>query len=269
MAASRPLPPICLAWASLGLGDPEATLDYLEQAYAGHDAQLESNVYYRSSKARAAACISRITELADSIRGVGLLQPIIVRPFAVNGTKYEIVAGERRFRAMKMLAETYDIPDPKITAIIKEMDHAEAFMANVVENLQREDVTEQEEATAMAFFAETFGEGAIEELALKLGVSERYVRKRIQIMSLPKSIIWGWKHDILCYGHLEQFLRMSDRKEQLLYFKRIYKHRDDRWDAITVKRMSPTILNHHKRRFMAARVTRPAGGDKRHWRCGF
>lgn len=132
-----------------------------------------------------------ILELAESIKQHGLLQPITVRP---KGDQYEIVMGERRFRAWQ---ENYRL-NPKfpneIPCIVRVMSDEEALDAMITENLQRKDVDPIEEAFA---FGQLHAHGkSIEEIALRFGKSARFITERIKLDNLlPELKTWvtkGW-----------------------------------------------------------------------------
>jgi len=147
-----------------------------------------------------------LQELADNIEKQGLLQPITVRPISggnrfevVDGNAdfqpiYEIVCGERRYRAMSKLFDKWnslDVTDndgepvnhfSTITAIVREMTDEEAFDAMITENLQRKDVDPIEEAFAFGKLLET-GKSA-EEIALRFGKSIRFVQDRVKLNNL-------------------------------------------------------------------------------------
>lgn len=123
-----------------------------------------------------------ISELADNIRKQGLLQPITVRLIG-DGTPdqhYEIVCGERRYRACKKL-DIFEMP-----VIIREMTDDEAFDAMITENLQRRDVDPIEEAVAFRLLQER-GQSA-DELAARFGKSVRYIQDRVRLGSLLEPI---------------------------------------------------------------------------------
>ncbi|MCE5333311.1 MAG: ParB/RepB/Spo0J family partition protein [Desulfobacteraceae bacterium] len=159
--------------------------------------------------------------LVSSIRSVGLLQPIIVRPIPPEGEAiYEIAYGNSRYDAVAEIAN-FDLEQP-IRAIVRNLSDDEAFIANIVENLQRQNVSEEEEAAAFATFADRYGPGAIEILSDRIGSSQRYVRKRIMVMRLPKACLKAWKRGIIVYGHLEQMLRIQDKKKVLQLLAAIF-----------------------------------------------
>ena len=120
-------------------------------------------------------------ELADNIRQHGLLQPITIRP--VDGeTPYEIVCGERRYRAF-LLNQKIRVKVPAtIPCIVRDMTDEDAFDAMITENLQRKDVDPMEEAFA---FAQLVAMGkTIEEIALRFGKSKRFIADRIRLDKL-------------------------------------------------------------------------------------
>lgn len=132
-----------------------------------------------------------LQELADSIKHQGLLQPITVRPvkntdpdpFAEGG--YEIVCGERRYRALLINADGDD--NFQVPSIVRVLNDDEAFDAMVTENLQRKDVDPIEEAFA---FEQLKNRGStIEEIALRFGKSTRFVAERIKLNSLIPELL--------------------------------------------------------------------------------
>lgn len=119
-----------------------------------------------------------LAELATSIRELGIFQPITVRAYKhVKGTRYEIVCGERRYRAAK-IAGLDNVP-----CIVRELTDAQAFDAMITENLQRKDVDAFEEAFAFAELLKVKGNDVI-ELSKRFGKSERFVRERIKLNAL-------------------------------------------------------------------------------------
>lgn len=120
-----------------------------------------------------------LNELADSIRQQGILQPVTVRPTADNG--YELVFGERRYRAAKIVGMQ------EIPAIISELSDGEAEEIAITENLQRKDVTPMEEANAYQRLMES-GRHDLSSLAVQFGKSEAYIRTRLKFTSLIPEI---------------------------------------------------------------------------------
>jgi|GEM_PF-5840439 ParB family chromosome partitioning protein len=152
-----------------------------------------------------------LEELAASIRSKGLLQPIVVRPVRVEHiepTAYQIVCGARRYRACA-IAGLKTVP-----AIVREMTDAEAIECMAIENLQREDLTEIEEARGFENWVKMHGSRpeALLELARIVGKSDTYIRRRLKVLELPKDILDLWEKGELIYGHLELLVRMGNPK---------------------------------------------------------
>jgi len=117
----------------------------------------------------------KLKELAASIKEKGVIEPIIIRP--ANG-KYEVVCGERRFRASQMAGVT------TIPAVIKELDEKQAIEYQIIENLHREDVHPLEEAEAYELLINKHGYKTVEDLAVKVGKSKGYVYGRLKLCEL-------------------------------------------------------------------------------------
>jgi ParB family chromosome partitioning protein len=154
---------------------------------------------------------TKFDELVQSIAKRGVIEPIIVRKVDAG---YEIVAGERRFRA-SLQVHHGNGHGATIPALVRDLTDEEAIEFMTIENLQRENLTELEEARAFQHYLSVKGEDAAEELAQKIGVDPRYVRRRVRVLSLPKKALDMWEQGELRYGHLEQFLRLGTKGEVL------------------------------------------------------
>jgi ParB family chromosome partitioning protein len=154
-----------------------------------------------------------IAELASSIKGKGLLQPIIVRR---KDKGYEIIAGERRFRAAVM-AGLKEVP-----AIIKDVDEKEALEIALIENLQREDLNSLEIAIVYERFIEEFSY-THEELAQKMGVDRSSVTNFVRLLKLPQWIKELITEGKLTQGHARALLTLKSEKEQKIFVDRILK----------------------------------------------
>ena len=156
----------------------------------------------------------KFDELVASVREKGVIEPVIIRP---SGKKipYELVAGERRFRAAG------DCKLPTIPAIIRELTDDEAYDFMLIENLHREDLTELEEAESFKAYVDRHGEDEIQTFAGKTGISPRYIRTRIHVLNLPKDVLAMWRDGKLKYGHLEQLLRVADESVRGELVKRL------------------------------------------------
>ncbi len=151
-----------------------------------------------------------LTELADSIREHGVLQPILVRPV---GPKFELIAGERRWRASR-LAERATIP-----AIVVEFDEETALEASIIENLQREDVSPLEEA---AMFAKMTGLGySVRQLAQKIGKDKGYVENRIRLADAPAEIreLVSLRKDTI--SHAYELMKLPDERTRKRLAKKV------------------------------------------------
>lgn len=150
-------------------------------------------------------------ELADSIGEHGLLEPIVVRK-KENGY-YEIIAGERRWRASRM-AGLSEIP-----AIVKELDDREAALLSLIENLQREDLNPVEQAGGYRDLIEQFSLTQ-EEAAKRVGKSRASVANLLRLLRLPKSVLAMVEAKTLSYGHARTLLPLAEAlgEEELAAF---------------------------------------------------
>ena len=133
-----------------------------------------------------------LQELADSIREHGVLQPIVVR--AIPGGTYQIIAGERRWRASR-LAEQRDIP-----AIVVDADDNKVMELALIENLQREAVTVIEEAQGYKALMETYGMTQ-EQVAARVGKSRPVIANALRLLSLPPRVLDELENGGITPGH--------------------------------------------------------------------
>ena len=152
-----------------------------------------------------------LTELADSIREHGVLQPILVRP---SGGKFELIAGERRWRASGMVGRE------TIPAIVIELDEQTALEVSIIENLQREDVSPLEEATMFRRMTETFGY-SVRQLAQKLGKDKGYVENRLRLSDAPADVreLLSLRKDTI--SHAYELMKIGDERKRRRLAKRI------------------------------------------------
>lgn len=149
-----------------------------------------------------------LEELAASIKSQGLLQPILVRPLGEQHPgKYEIVAGERRWRACQLAGMT------EVPVIIRTLSAQETLAAALIENLQREDLNPVEEALGIQTLKEEF-ELSQEDLAKKLGKSRSSIANSLRLLSLPE----GFRKDLmdgkLTAGHGRALLGITEERAQ-------------------------------------------------------
>jgi len=133
-----------------------------------------------------------ITALADSIREHGMLQPVLVRPISTGG--YQIVAGERRWRAARMLGLE------EIPVSIRELSDSEAMQIAIVENLQRENLNPIEEAAGYNELIEKFGMTQ-DKIAKMVGRSRSAIANSVRLLSLPERIVKMLENGELSAGH--------------------------------------------------------------------
>ena len=141
-----------------------------------------------------------IKELAASIQEHGLLQPILVRPDKTRDNMYEIIAGERRWRASQK-AQLHEVP-----IIIRDLDDAAAFQIALVENLQRQDLNAIEEAQGYNRLVEEFGHSH-ESVGEVLGKSRSHVANMIRLLQLPDSVQAMVIKEQITAGHARALLK--------------------------------------------------------------
>lgn len=135
-----------------------------------------------------------IQELAQSVREHGILQPLIVRPFPGRDGQYQIVAGERRWRAAQ-LAQIHDVP-----VLIRELGDTEVLQVAIIENIQRADLNPIEEAQAYRVLMDNFGHTQ-EKLAEALGKSRSHIANLLRLLTLPERIMAYVREGKITAGH--------------------------------------------------------------------
>ncbi len=149
--------------------------------------------------------------LADSIREVGVLQPVLVRP--VGDDEYELIAGERRWRAARRVGLQ------TIPALVRETEDAAALEQALVENLHRDSLNPLEEAAAYQQLIEDFGL-THDDVAARVGRSRTTVTNTLRLMQLPPAIQKSVQQGKLSMGHARALLGSPDRSFQELLAKR-------------------------------------------------
>ena len=162
-------------------------------------AELEPN----RDQPRKAFSDEAITALADSIREHGMLQPILVRPIKSGG--YQIVAGERRWRAARM-AGLEEVP-----VTIRELSDLETMQIAIIENLQRENLNPVEEAAGYNDLIEKFGMTQ-EKVAKMVGRSRSAVANAVRILSLPDRVLKMVENGDISAGHARALLGFEDEE---------------------------------------------------------
>jgi len=147
-----------------------------------------------------------LQELIDSIRQRGIIQPLIVRE---AGARFELIAGERRWRAAQEIGLT------EVPAIVRSANDLEVLELSLIENLQRADLNPIEEAQGYARLANEFGMRQ-EDIALKVGRSRAAVANALRLLDLHAQVQAWLAQDLLSVGHAKVLLSLKSPEEQLL-----------------------------------------------------
>lgn len=153
-------------------------------------------------------------ELMESIKTHGLIQPIVVRP--LEGNKYEIIAGERRWQACKRLNME------RIPVIIKKYSDLEASAAALIENIQREDLNAVEEANAYKQLMENYGLTQ-EELSNRVGKSRSFIANMVRLLTLPREIKEMLAEGLITAGHARALVTLDDSETQIKFTLKVIK----------------------------------------------
>ena len=153
-----------------------------------------------------------LSELADSIAQHGVLQPLLVRPIIGGG--YQLIAGERRWRASRIAGLT------QVPVIIKELTDDEAAVISLIENLQREDLNPIEEAYGFASLIKDF-DLTQEEAAQRVGKSRPAVANALRLLRLPHEVIDAVREGKLSAGHARALAAIDDEKTAIFAAKTV------------------------------------------------
>lgn len=164
---------------------------------------------------------SSFAELVASIKEKGVLMPILVR--AIAGKKYEVIAGNRRLRASKVAGQE------TIPARVVKMTDNEAREAQIVENLQREDISALEEGNAYRRLIEQSGD-KVEDIAVKVGKSVTYVRDRLVLTNLIPAGVKAFEKGELSASHASLIARLDNKKQQQSAIEYV----TDEWSDVSV-----------------------------------
>ncbi|MGW4958189.1 ParB/RepB/Spo0J family partition protein [Nonomuraea sp. NPDC004186] len=154
----------------------------------------------------------RLEELAASIREVGLLQPIVVR--SVGGGQYELIMGERRWRACQQVGL-----DP-VPAIVRNTQDDDLLRDALIENLQREQLNALEEAAAYQQLLDDF-QATHDQLAQKVGRSRSHITNTLRLLNLPPEVQQKVAAGVISAGHARALLGLGSADEQIDLAKRI------------------------------------------------
>jgi ParB family chromosome partitioning protein len=191
--------------ALIGTPTAPARADAVESGERVHQISL-ANIVPSALQPRKDFAREALQELVDSIRQHGIIQPLIVRQV---GTRFELIAGERRWRAAQEAGLT------QAPVIIRSAGDMEVLELSLIENLQRADLNPIEEAQGYARLASEFGMRQ-EDIALKVGRSRAAVANAMRLLDLhPQVQIW-LAQDLLSVGHAKVLLALKAPEEQLL-----------------------------------------------------
>lgn len=144
-----------------------------------------------------------LEELATSIRDKGVIQPILVRSQPGEDGVWQIIAGERRWRASQ-IARLTEVP-----VIVNEMDDLAVFEVAIIENVQRSDLNPLEEADAYRMLMERFGRTQ-DAVAGIVGKSRSHVANTLRLLQLPEEVLWFVRHGKLSAGHARAMITAPD-----------------------------------------------------------
>ena len=168
---------------------------------------------------------SALNELASSIKEHGIIQPLVVRRI---GEKFEIIAGERRYKAAKLAGLT------SVPAVVTEMSDEKSAQAAIVENVQRRDLSAIEEAKSYENLLEK-GYLTQEKLAKKMGLSQSAISNKLRLLSLSDEVQKALMENKISERHARSLLQLKDPAEQNEWLKKILEER------MTVKELNTRL----------------------------
>ncbi|KKE77534.1 nucleoid occlusion protein [Oceanobacillus caeni] len=190
-----------------GLGDKTSSKDIDEESYQSDEViQLPvKDIIPNRYQPRSIFDNEKIQELAQTIHTHGMIQPIVVRKY--ENDQYEIIAGERRWRAVQSLGwET-------ISAIVREMTDTETASVALIENLQREELTVIEEAFAYSKLLEMHSLTQ-EALAQRLGKNQSTIANKLRLLKLPKEVQDALLNKLITERHARALIKLKDEEKQ-------------------------------------------------------
>lgn len=187
--------------------------------------QIRTNQY----QPRTTVNDTALEELKASIRRQGVIEPVIVRPIA-HGT-YELVAGERRFRASQAL----DIKE--VPAIVKSLSDKEALEFSLIENVQREDLNPLEEGRGYARLLDEFGYTQ-EDIAAAVGKDRATIANVLRLLTLPDEIRQGLLDGAISMGHARALLSIEDRARQSALYRKAAK------EGLSVRQVEALVVTY-------------------------
>ena len=169
----------------------------------------------------------KLKELADSIREHGLLQPILVKP---EGNFYQIIAGERRFRASQLAGLD------RIQCIVRDCTEQEMTEKALIENIQRDDLSPVEEGLAYAKLIEDYGLTQ-EQVAKRIGKGRPTIANLIRIIQLPQEILDLLNKGNISLGHAKVILTVDSPDDQIQLAEKVYS------ESLSVRELESLVLS--------------------------
>ncbi|KKI62951.1 ParB/RepB/Spo0J family partition protein [Staphylococcus cohnii] len=190
-----------------GLKNKDDIVGYIEEDHNSVESIHTERIVPNRYQPRQVFEPNKIKELAESIDEHGLLQPIVVRP--IEEDMFEIIAGERRFRALQSLNKTY------ADVIIRDLGDEETAVVALIENIQRENLSVVEEAEAYKKLLE-LGDITQSELAKSVGKSQSFIANKLRLLKLAPKVIERLREGKVTERHARAMLSLSDEDQETL-----------------------------------------------------
>ena len=190
-----------------GLKNKDDIVGYIEEDHNSVESIHTERIVPNRYQPRQVFEPNKIKELAESIDEHGLLQPIVVRP--IEEDMFEIIAGERRFRALQSLNKTY------ADVIIRDLGDEETAVVALIENIQRENLSVVEEAEAYKKLLE-LGDTTQSELAKSVGKSQSFIANKLILLKLAPKVIERLREGKVTERHARAMLSLSDEDQETL-----------------------------------------------------
>src|SRR5699024_3472758 len=190
-----------------GLKNKDDIVGYIEEDHNSVESIHTERIVPNRYQPRQVFEPNKIKELAESIDEHGLLQPIVVRP--IEEDMFEIIAGERRFRALQSMNKTY------ADVIIRDLGDEETAVVAIIENIQRENLSVVEEAEAYKKLLE-LGDTTQSELAKSVGKSQSFIANKLRLLKLAPKVIERLREGKVTERHARAMLSLSDEDQETL-----------------------------------------------------
>ncbi|WP_436871481.1 nucleoid occlusion protein [Staphylococcus pseudoxylosus] len=187
-----------------GLKNKDDIVGYIEEDHNNVESIHTERIVPNRYQPRQVFEPNKIKELAESIEEHGLLQPIVVRP--IEEDMFEIIAGERRFRALQTLNKTH------ADVIIRHLDDEETAVVALIENIQRENLSVIEEAEAYKKLLD-IGDTTQSELAKSVGKSQSFIANKLRLLKLAPKVIERLRESKITERHARAMLSLSEEDQ--------------------------------------------------------